>query len=134
MRALILFLLIFICSTNIIAQSFNNGQIINLQVSKHESHKDWTGTTDKDVPVRRSISFQPVYAYLNNNIVRIEFEETLSTVAISLFCATSSESIYSEVFYNPINQTIDMSAESRGNYIIKIEFDEMLLEGYIMLK
>lgn len=105
-----------------------------MQVSKHESHKDWTGTIDKDVPVRRSISFQPVYAYLINNIVRIEFEETLSTVAISLFCATSGEGIYSEVFHNPINQIIDMSAESRETYIIKIEFDEMILEGYIILK
>lgn len=133
MRALILFLLTFICSTNLFAQSYNE-QVINLQVSKLESHKDWTGTIDKDVPVRRSISFQPVYAYLINNIVRVEFEETLSTVAISLFCATSGEGVYSEVFHNPINQIIDMSTESHGTYILKIELDEMILEGYIILK
>lgn len=131
MRTLILFLLIFIGNTNMYAQSFCNGQEIYLQDSKNKKPKDWTGN---GTPIRRSISFQPVHAYLYNNIINFDFEGVLSSVAISVINEITGESIYSGNYNSPNSIIIDLSAENDGCYLIRIEYDDILLAGHFVLE
>lgn len=131
MRTLILFLLIFIGSTNIYAQSFCNGQEIYLQDSKNKKPKDWTGN---GAPIRRSISFQPIHVYLYNNIISFDLKGALSSVAISVINEITGESIYLENYNSPNSIIIDLSAENGGCYLIRIEYDDILLEGHFVLE
>ncbi len=64
----------------------------------------------------------------------LNFEESLSTVTISIISETTGDIIYSGNYDNPNSLTIDLSTESSGDYIIEIEFDDILLEGCFVLE
>lgn len=130
MKTLLLFLLIFIGSTDIYAQSFSNGQEIELQDSKNIKPKDWTGI---GTPIRRSISFQPIHAYLYNNMISIDFEEIFSAVTVKITNETTEETVYSEQFVNPASFSVDLNGEDTGDYMIEVIADEISLEGYFFL-
>lgn len=132
MKTLLLFLLIFIGSTDIYAQSICNGQEIELQDSKNKKPKDWTGI---GTPIRRSISFQPIHAYLYNNMISIDFEEVSSSVLISVINEVTGEIIYSMNYNSPNGSIIvDLTTENGGCYLIRVEFNKILLEGNFTLE
>lgn len=79
-------------------------------------------------PITRSI-FQTAYAYLYNNVVCIDFNEELPTAIISIIKESTGETVYIETYIAPTNTSICLDGEYSGNYLIKIEFDDVLLYG-----
>ena len=86
-----------------------------------------------DTPISRSI-IQTANAYLYNNTVCVDFNEVLPNVTITLINASTSKLIHSEAYNEPTNIDITLDeGYSSGNYLIKIESDEVLLYGYFSL-
>lgn len=81
----------------------------------------------------RSTPFQIACAYIDNNVISMNFAEAFSAVTITLTNETTGECIYAESYSNPINLNIDMNGESSGNYILRIESDTTYLEGFFTL-
>lgn len=79
-----------------------------------------------DTPISRSI-IQTANAYLYNNTVCVDFNEVLPN-------ESTSKLIHSEAYNEPTNIDITLDeGYSSGNYLIKIESDEVLLYGYFSL-
>ena len=73
-------------------------------------------------------------AYLYNNTVCVDFNEVLPNVTITLINESTSKLIHSEAYNEPTNIDITLDeGYSSGNYLIKIESDEVLLYGYFSL-
>lgn len=86
-----------------------------------------------DTPISRSI-IQTANAYLYNNTVCVDFNEVLPNVTITLINESTSKLIHSEAYNEPTNIDITLDeGYSSGNYLIKIESDEVLLYGYFSL-
>lgn len=85
-----------------------------------------------DTPISRSI-IQTANAYLYNNTVCIDFNETLPTATITLINESTGENVYSETYDAPTNISINLDEESCGNYSIQIESDEAFLYGSFTL-
>ena len=73
----------------------------------------------ENTPISRSI-IQTANAYLYNNTVCIDFNETLPTVTITLINESTGETVYSETCDAPTNISINLDEESCGNYSIQI--------------
>ncbi|WP_455607551.1 DUF3244 domain-containing protein [Bacteroides sp.] len=132
MKTVLLFLLLIVGNINTYGQtSTATGQIIEF---RNKRPKDRGGDIGGNTPIRRSVFFQAIYAYLDNNVMSLNFEESLSTVTISIISETTGDIIYSGNYDNPNSLTIDLSTESSGDYIIEIEFDDILLEGCFVLE
>ena len=86
----------------------------------------------ENTPISRSI-IQTANAYLYNNTVCIDFNETLPTVTITLINESTGETVYSETCDAPTNISINLDEESCGNYSIQIESDEAFLYGSFTL-
>lgn len=86
----------------------------------------------ENTPISRSI-IQTANAYLYNNTVCIDFNETLPTVTITLINESTGETVYSETCDAPTNISINLDEESCGNYYIQIESDEAFLYGSFTL-
>ena len=89
-------------------------------------------TSKGDTPISRSI-IQTANAYLYNNTVCIDFNETLPTATITLINESTGENVYSETYDAPTNISINLDEESCGNYSIQIESDEAFLYGSFTL-
>ena len=87
----------------------------------------------KNHPIPRSILPGTANAYLYNNTVCIDFNETLPTVTITLINESTGETVYSETCDAPTNISINLNEESSGNYSIQIESDEAFLYGSFIL-
>lgn len=87
----------------------------------------------KNHPIPRSILPGTANAYLYNNTVCIDFNETLPTVTILLINESTGETVYSETCDAPTNISINLDEESCGNYSIQIESDEAFLYGSFTL-
>jgi len=85
-----------------------------------------------DTPISRSI-IQTANAYLYNNTVCIDFNETLPTATITLINESTGENVYSETYDAPTNISINLDEESCGNYSIQIDSDEAFLYGSFTL-
>ena len=72
-------------------------------------------------PRTRSVTFESISAYLNDNVVTVTFGESFSTATIIITNTATGETVYSETSNNPINLNIDLSGESYGTYLIEIE-------------
>ena len=132
MKTVLLFLLLIVGNINTYGQtSTATGQIIEF---RNKRPKDRGGDIGGNTTIRRSVFFQAIYAYLDNNVMSLNFEESLSTVTISIISETTGDIIYSGNYDNPNSLTIDLSTESSGDYIIEIEFDDILLEGCFVLE
>ena len=69
-----------------------------------------------------------------NNTVCVDFNEVLPNVTITLINESTSKLIHSEAYNEPTNIDITLDeGYSSGNYLIKIESDEVLLYGYFSL-
>lgn len=86
----------------------------------------------ENTPISRNI-IQTANAYLYNNTVCIDFNETLPTVTITLINESTGETVYSETCDAPTNISINLDEESCGNYSIQIESDEAFLYGSFTL-
>ena len=131
MKALLLFLLLAIGNINIYSQTFITSQVIEF---KDKIPKDRGGDIGGDLPIRRSISFQPIYAWLYNNVISLDFEDLLPTITISIINETTGVSIYLENYNNLNSIIIDLSTEKSGYYLIRIEYDDIILEGNFVLE
>lgn len=87
----------------------------------------------ENVPIARSIIFQPAYAYLCDKVVSVVFEETLSSVTINVVNEQSGETVYSQNYMNPVDLTIDLNDAGAGEYRIDIIADEVSLQGLFSL-
>ena len=86
-----------------------------------------------DTPISRSI-IQTAKAYLYNNTVCVDFNEVLPNVTITIINESTSKLIHSEAYNEPTNIDITLDeGYSSGNYLLKIESDEVLLYGYFSL-
>ncbi len=129
MRVLVLFLLICVGNINSYAQTPGNGQI-TLQYSNNKSPKERTEVGDENTPIKRSIS-QPVYAYLYNKVVTVDFQAAFSAVTVNVINETTGETVYSEQLINPAMFSINLNGT--GGYMIEIISDEISLEGHFFL-
>lgn len=84
-------------------------------------------------PHTRSVTFESISAYLNDNVVTVTFGESFSTATIIITNTATGETVYSETSNNPINLNIDLSGESYGTYLIEIEADNTHLKGNFSL-
>lgn len=87
----------------------------------------------KSHPIPRSILLPAANAYLYNNTVYIDFNETLPTVTITPVNESTGETVYSETCDAPTSTGISLDEESCGNYSIQIESDEAFLYGNFTL-
>lgn len=135
MKRLLFILIAFCINASLLkAESPSNFKQITLQVYEDDDRE----IRDKDPshpvqPVVRGLVSQPVYAYLCNNVISIDFTETFSTAIISITHKSTNEIIYSEMSSVPNNLSIDLNGENNGEYLIKIEADDILLEGVFSL-
>lgn len=112
-----------------------NGEITLTTVEDETRHIKHEGDIEpgEPVPTPRSIVLQPVYAYLYNKVVSLDFTETFSAVNVVITNQATGETIHSETYCNPITLSIDLNGESGGNYLIEIEADDTLLTGNFSL-
>ena len=87
----------------------------------------------EDAPKTRSGISQPVCAYLYNKVVTVDFQAAFPAVTVNIINETTGETVYSELFINPVSFSIDLNGSSTGNYMIEIVSDEITLEGYFLL-
>ena len=131
MKKLLSILIVAFFLSNIVtyAQKENNPftEIALIQAKKKKIR-----TSKGDTPISRSI-IQTANAYLYNNTVCIDFNETLPTATITLINESTGENVYSETYDAPTNISINLDEESCGNYSIQIESDEAFLYGSFTL-
>lgn len=89
--------------------------------------------TPEDAPQTRGVILQPVYAYLYNKVVTVDFQTAFSAVTVNVINETTEETVYSELFINPASFSIDLSGKDAGDYMIELVSDEITLEGYFPL-
>lgn len=133
LKVLILFFF-FICGINFILYAQECNRWIDIKLERCPiNEKDKGGNTDKgEVPIKRSIPIQFAYAYIYNNIVNISFTKSFSSTSITIINEKDNKTVYSEIGNN-LNCTIDLGNESNGNYLIKIEADDISLIGRFTL-
>lgn len=132
MKKLLLILLFFSIGISAISakSSSQNTPILLCQDDEREILRESNG---ENVPVVRSIIFQPAYAYLCDKVVSVVFEETLSSVTINVVNEQSGETVYSQNYMNPVDLTIDLNDAGAGEYRIDIIADEVSLQGLFSL-
>ena len=107
-------------------------QILEKRAGSRSKGKRKDPISKENTPISRSI-IQTANAYLYNNTVCIDFNETLPTVTITLINESTGETVYSETCDAPTNISINLDEESCGNYSIQIESDEAFLYGSFTL-
>ena len=134
LKVLIL-LLFFICGINFILYAQEGSRWIDIKLERCPiKEKDKGGNTDKgEVPRKRSIPIQFAYAYIYNYIVNINFTESFSNTSLTIISEKDNKTVYSEIGNN-LNCTIDLGNENKGNYLIKIEVDDISLVGKFTLQ
>lgn len=90
-----------------------------------------SGITPEGAPQTRSSVFQPVYAYLYNKVVTVDFQAAFSAVTVNVLNETTGEIVYSEQLINPAIFSINLNGT--GGYMIEIVSDEISLEGHFFL-
>lgn len=131
-KLLLLLILIFIGNSIISAKASDKYTPIALCQGDDE-REILREANGEDVPISRSIIFQPAYAYLCDKVVSVVFEETLSSVTINVVNEQSGETVYSQNYMNPVDLTIDLNDAGAGEYRIDIIADEVSLQGLFSL-
>ena len=127
-----LLILVFIFSFSMIICAQKVGYANTEIVLQENGDRPPIKEKEKD-PLTRSIHIQTAYAYINNNVITIVFEEILPTVTVTLIKETTGENIYSESYNYPITLNRDINGENNGSYVIRIESDMTSLEGHFSL-
>ncbi|MEL5893358.1 DUF3244 domain-containing protein [Bacteroides sp. GD17] len=84
-------------------------------------------------PFTRGVIPQPAYAYIDNNVITVAFQESFSSATVTITNETTGEAVYSETYNNPATLNIDLNGKSSGTYLIQIEADDTYLEGNFAL-
>lgn len=132
----ILFLMMLLLAGSEVA--VNAGELNSYRkISLNSAGRDIIGkSTDIDpenTPITRGIIHQPVYAYIYNSMVSLTFEDAFSSATVTVIDDATGETVYSETYSNPSSLNIDLNRESRGNYLLEIETEDLFLEGYFNL-
>jgi len=90
-------------------------------------------TSPEDAPIIRSITYEPVYAYLYNKGVIVHFETAFSTATVNVINETTGITVFSEVYLNPLSFSIDLSNQISGEYFIEIILSGISLQGKFAL-
>lgn len=114
---------------SVYAQSSN----IVMEIALYKDIKNDNNVDPEDMPVTRSPIFLPVYAYLYNKVVSVDFQATFSAVTVNVVSDVTGETVYSELLVNPTNVSIDLNGADSGDYRLEIISDEIALEGYFPL-
>ncbi|WP_294632770.1 DUF3244 domain-containing protein [uncultured Bacteroides sp.] len=114
---------------SVYAQSSN----IVMEIALYKDIKNDNNVDPEDMPVTRSPIFLPVYAYLYNKVVTVDFQATFSAVTVNVVSDVTGETVYSELLVNPTNVSIDLNGADSGDYRLEIISDEIALEGYFPL-
>lgn len=114
---------------SVYAQSSN----IVMEIALYTDIKNDNNVDPEDMPVTRSPIFLPVYAYLYNKVVTVDFQATFSAVTVNVVSDVTGETVYSELLVNPTNVSIDLNGADSGDYRLEIISDEIALEGYFPL-
>lgn len=117
------------------ALPFNNDyKIINLTISYVVENEREIPKDDQILTTRpRSVVPQPAYASIYNKVITLEFTESFSSANVIISNKITGEVIYSETSNTLDYLSIDLNGESSGEYLIKIEADDILLEGVFSL-
>ena len=128
---ILLFILIslLVWGGSVYAQSSN----IVMEIALYKDIKNDNNVDPEDMPVTRSPIFLPVYAYLYNKVVTVDFQATFSAVTVNVVSDVTGETVYSELLVNPTNVSIDLNGADSGDYRLEIISDEIALEGYFPL-
>ena len=106
---------------------------IVMEIALYKDIKNDNNVDPEDMPVTRSPIFLPVYAYLYNKVVTVDFQATFSAVTVNVVSDVTGETVYSELLVNPTNVSIDLNGADSGDYRLEIISDEIALEGYFPL-
>lgn len=132
----LLFILLMLCAnaTLLKAESFSEFKEITLHVYADDDREIKDKDSDTPEPTQtRGLIIQPVYAYLYNNVISIDFRDTFTTVTVNIINEATGETVYSETCSNPASLIIDWSNKVSADYIIKIETDDTYWEGCFSL-
>lgn len=125
------------CTTVKALPSGNNYKIINFTVSYAVEDDRKILEDNEDYPENtvqtRSVVPQPAYASIYNKVITLEFTESFSPANIIISNKVTGEVIYSETSNTLDYLSIDLNGENSGEYLIKIEADNILLEGVFSL-
>lgn len=130
--------LLWATCTTVKALPFNNNyKIINFTVS-YAVEDERKILEDNDInpentPQTRSVVPQPVYASIYSKVITLEFTENFSFANVTITNKITGEVIYSETSNTLDYLSIDLNGENNGEYLIKIEADDILLEGVFSL-
>lgn len=140
MKQILFFILLFAWAgskVTINAEEANTHKEIILTVVQDSDEREIKGkqseTTSGDVPISRSIIHQPVYAYIYNKIISIDFNATIENATVTITRTATGETVHTEAYSNPTTLCIDLSGENSGSYLIEIEADGTLLTGEFSL-
>lgn len=95
--------------------------------------KEGQDINPENTPITRGVIHQPVYAYINNSMVSLTFEDVFSSATVTVIDDATGETVYSETYSNPSSLNIDLNGESSSNYLIEIEADDTFLSGSFSL-
>lgn len=134
MKKVLFILFSFLSFTVSINAQFISGNIEIMLTQKdgdRDPNKSVGDTSPEDAPQTRSSVFQPVYAYLYNKVVTVDFQAAFSAVTVNVLNETTGETVYSEQLINPAIFSINLNGT--GGYMIEIVSDEISLEGHFFL-
>lgn len=112
------------------AQSDDNTyQVIVLSASDDDDSTRQIPKDDNPRPITRSIVQTPVYAYIYNKVVTLDFMETYSDVTVTVTNENTGEIVHFETYNAPTTLHIDLNNQSNGSYQIEIDTEESSFEG-----
>ena len=120
-----LFIALFLggIATNSIAQENNfDGLEIELNDRERDDKEEGGGP--------RGITIIPLQAFISNNVVYLNFIESLESVTITITNLSTGEVICNRDYCNPAVLTFDLFAAESASYVIEIKTDLSLWEGY----
>lgn len=140
MKQILFFILLFAWAgskVTINAEETNTHKEIILTVVQDGNEREIKGeqseTTSGDVPISRSIIHQPIYAYIYNKVVSIDFNVAIEKATVIITHTATGETVHTEAYSNPATLCIDLNGENSGSYLIEIEVDGTLLTGELSL-
>lgn len=125
--------LVFASSTNAQFVSGNMEIMLTQKDGDRDPIEPVGDITPENAPQTRSVISQPVYAYLYNKVVIVDFQAAFSAVTVNVINGATGETVYSEVYLNPLSLFIDLNNQISGEYFIEVILNEISLQGEFTL-